>query len=98
MLHQKKESKLDAFWKYFEKSWCNEYDPNLWNYSGIENPEETVKNKTNNALERFKRRLNDAFPTSHPSMSQFVEVIKEISEDYVEKLVQIKRVHMKACV
>jgi hypothetical protein len=90
------ESKLHAFWKYFEKTWCNEYDPNLWNYSGIENPEDTLINKTNNALERFNRRLNDAFPTAHPSMSQFVEVIKEISVDYVEKLVQIKHGHLKA--
>jgi hypothetical protein len=90
-------SKLDAFWKYFEKTWCNDYDPDLWNYSKINgNAEITLYNKTNNALERFNRHLNDAFPTAHPSMAQFVEVIKEISVDYVDKLDKIKRGHMKA--
>jgi hypothetical protein len=61
-----------------------------------DNPEVTLFNKTNNALERFNRRLNDEFPTAHPSMSQFVEVIKEISADYVDKLAKIKHGHMKA--
>ena len=33
-------------------------------------------NRTNNPLERFNRKTNDSFPTHHPTMMSFVEIIR----------------------
>ena len=48
-----------------------------------ENSEFTLINRTNNPLERFNRKMNDSFPTPHPTKTSFVETIRQISDDYV---------------
>ena len=50
------------FWKYFEKTWLERYDPNDWNLCNINSlpraeREEAFINKTNNPLERFNDTL-----------------------------------------
>ena len=46
---------------------------------------DVMVNRTNNPLERFNRRLNEAMPT-HPTMQHFVETIKNICNDYVDQM------------
>ena len=33
--------------------------------------------------------MNDSFPTPHPTMTSFVETIRQISDDYVNDLTRI---------
>ncbi|KAG6953148.1 hypothetical protein JG688_00012962, partial [Phytophthora aleatoria] len=58
------------------------YDPALWNIYAIAESTDIVI-RTNNALERFKRDLNESFTTAHPSWLDFMAVIKEKSKNYV---------------
>lgn len=83
----------NKFWAYFLKTWLGIYDPVIWNIHGLldENSDVTLINRTNNPLERFNRRLNDSFPSPHPTMNQFVDTIREISDDYVLVLNRIKQ-------
>jgi hypothetical protein len=56
-----------------------------------ENKNDFLINRTNNPLERYNRRLNDAFSSPHPTMSQFVETLKNEASFYVDKLERIKK-------
>ena len=59
-----------------------------WNISSlIDRPdrEELLICRTNGALERFNRELNQAFPHSHPTMTDFVTTIRRISHEKYEK-------------
>ena len=42
-----------------------------------------IRNRTNNALERFNRTLNTEFGNAHHNMFHFVKVIKKVSARYV---------------
>ena len=44
---------------------------------------------SNGALERFNREFNDSFPNAHPAMTEFVPIIRRISQ---EKAAQYDRV------
>jgi len=65
----------DRFWKYFEKTWIDRYGIGSWNIYGLEN----VQGRTNNALERHNRAINDLFPNAHPNLLNFAETIKKQS-------------------
>ena len=56
-----------------------------------ENSEFTLINRTNNPLERFYRKMNDSFPTPHPTMTSFVGTIRMISIDNVTDLARITK-------
>jgi hypothetical protein len=76
------------------KVWIKEYDPELWNVCAMTSgghrvPDELV-NRTNNALERYNRELNKAFPTAHPSMMDFVSVIRSESLRTLEQYENVK--------
>ena len=79
-------TQLNSFWTYFTDTWLRTYQPRDWNVSilATEDINVTVVNRTNNPLERFNRKMNDAFPTAHPSMHQFIDTIREISNEYVD--------------
>jgi hypothetical protein len=82
-------SDFDRFWKYFEKQWIKTVSPLTWNvHHLIHDPyqRELLINRTNNPLERFNRKLNDHFPSAHPSMAMFVETLATISNEYVQLL------------
>lgn len=51
--------KWDTFWRYFKRTWMHTYDPELWNVNAIVETTDIV-NRTNNALERFNRDLNES--------------------------------------
>ena len=84
----------EEYWKYFKRTWTERYNIEMWNIHRIlhlPNCSEILVNLTNNPLERFNKRLNDAFKgIGRPKMAKFVEVIREISVSYVNELQQIK--------
>ena len=84
---------FDSFWKYFISTWMVRYNPKVWNIHSFatDNSEFTLINRTNNPLERFNRKMNDSFPTPHPTMTSFVETIRKISDDYVTDLARIAK-------
>ena len=67
------------------------YNPEQWNINAFSNSTDDIINRTNNPLERFNRKLKNAFPVPHPSMAAFVNTIKDISVEYVSMLERVKR-------
>jgi hypothetical protein len=63
----------DDFMKYFETTWLKKYGIELWNIYW-QNDEGSIL-RTNNALERYNRRLNELFSTPHPGLFEFVSVL-----------------------
>eukprot|EP00957_Ditylum_brightwellii_P154991 11797123-Ditylum_brightwellii.AAC.1 len=49
-----------------------------------------LRNRTNNALERYNRHLNYIFPTPHPNLPAFVTTLKAESTRIVTKLENIR--------
>ncbi len=43
--------------------------------------DELIVCRTNGALEHFNRELNHSFPNAHPSMTEFVTVIRRIKQE-----------------
>ena len=69
--------KWNSFWDYFTKFWCSSMDfIETWNIIDRNEEYYDLQNRTNNALERYNRRLNDVFPTAHPSLLLFVQTIE----------------------
>lgn len=83
------EDKLDKFWIYFEKTWLKRFDPTMWNSSNLGDGD--MINRTNNALERYNRRLNDNFLNAHPRLVHFIEIIKSEFTYYMEHSNQIRK-------
>ena len=87
-------TKFNAFWKYFCNTWLKKYSPHSWNIHAIVNTDRMdaaliLINRTNNALERFNRKLGDAFSRAHPNMVQFVQGINAISLEFVAHCLKI---------
>jgi len=76
--------KWNKFWVYFEKTWLGRYEIEDWNVSGSK-PED-IRNRTNNALERFNRTLNTDFPNAHPNLLNFAETIRKRSFETLKTL------------
>ena len=77
---------FDAFWKYFIKTWMGLYDPAYWNVNAVvhaDAAESLLQNRTNNPLERFNRKFNDAFPQrthmSHNLLRLLSDLVKTMS-------------------
>ena len=69
----------DRFWRYFQKTWIDGYGFKQWNIHAIvsrEDKDDIMINRTNNPLERYNRTFRDNFPHPHPSMTDFVRVIR----------------------
>ncbi|KII73238.1 hypothetical protein RF11_09826 [Thelohanellus kitauei] len=77
------------FWLYFEKTWLTWFPPNVWNTSDISDLD--LKNRTNNALERYHRRLNQFVVNAHPNICAFAEIIKDEFTFYEEKCAEIRQ-------
>lgn len=104
------EDQMEAYWVYFVKTWIVTYKPATWNvhhlitdengnrrasFEGASKEEIMFFQRTNNCLERFNRDMNAAFPCPHPSMGQFVQVIKETSGRYLERIRRMEKGHEK---
>ena len=99
MDEERDKSKWDDFWGYFENTWIDRYKPTYWNRNEIlnltrEEREEVFINET--TLQRFNRKMNDKFPTAHPSVAASVETIKATSEDYLNELTHLSNARRKA--
>ncbi|ETP23851.1 hypothetical protein F441_03085 [Phytophthora nicotianae CJ01A1] len=82
--------KWQAFWDYFVKTWCDTYDIFCWNISGMMKENVEIVNRTNNPLEAYNRRLADTFGAPHPSILNFVEVLKQEAKNYLDQLADVR--------
>jgi hypothetical protein len=89
-------NKWDIFYQYFKDNWLKRYDFDTWNLCTARSLNVDKKNRTNNALENFNRQLNSKFPTPHPNIFHFIDVIREISCKYVRLISEIKSGNAKA--
>ena len=65
----------NGFWTYFRRTWLSRYPISMWNIS--EDRDRDLCGRTNNAIERYNRRLNKKFSLAHPKIGTFVSVIKD---------------------
>ena len=84
--------KFNGFWSYFMKTWVDGlYSVDLWNIYRFKDRFDELQNRTNNPLERFNRTLKEQFiHEKHPSMAVFVDKIKKLSINIVQRLDDIK--------
>jgi hypothetical protein len=81
-------NKWDLFWRYFLKTWTQKYETKLWNIHHLDGDD--INGRTNNALERYNRRLGEKFAVGHPSLQTFVQIIqKEVF--YFSEILKNKR-------
>ena len=80
--------KWDAFWRYFDTQWMRQIED--WSFCH-ENGEFTdYQNRTNNALERYNRKINEIFATPHPRMNKSVTLIEKDARYEVVRLNNIR--------
>jgi hypothetical protein len=77
-----------GFWKYFDRTWTRRYPISLWNIHDQSDYE--LSGRTNNAVERYNRRLGDQFPNAHPTLGFFLQVIRK-EEAYFSHLTEAIR-------
>ena len=89
---QKDTRKWDSFFdKYFKKYWCSSDEfIKTWNICDSDEKYKELQNRTNNALERYNRTMNEKFPCPHPSLKLFVVTLEEEGRDQVTKLENIR--------
>ncbi|KII69963.1 hypothetical protein RF11_07748 [Thelohanellus kitauei] len=73
------ETKWESFLAYFNDVWMKKYPIEIWNNFNLFNNESNNMFRTNNALERFNRELNERFTNPHPNLYCFIKKNKEIS-------------------
>lgn len=83
------QEELKVFWDYFQKTWMTRFHPVLWNLSTTEDI--NIVGRTNNALERYNRRLGEHFFNAHPNLCFFISVIKKEFLYYSEKCNEIRQ-------
>ena len=88
----------DLFWKYFQKTWIDGYGYHQWNIHSIlerEDRDDIMINRTNNPIERYNRTLKANFPHPHPSMTDFVRVIRQQGQHYWQLYEDVRRKRVK---
>ena len=64
--------------KYFKKYCCSSDDfIKTWNICNKYEKYKSLQNRTNHALERYNRIMNEKNPTQHPSLKVFVTTLEE---------------------
>ena len=79
-------SAMALFYEYFKKTWQGIYatsDFNVSRYLNDPSMRHLLLQRTNNPVERLNRHMNAAFPSAHPTMPQFITVIKNLCNTYV---------------
>ncbi|OWZ12323.1 hypothetical protein PHMEG_00014535 [Phytophthora megakarya] len=84
---------LSGFWEYFERTWIDGYDVELWSVHAKE-----IKPiaRSNDPMEQFNRVLRTRVPT-HQSMATFVTTINQISSKHLQQLADITRGQGSVC-
>ena len=71
---------LQEFYDYFRKNYINgAFPPRMWNVYNRE-----MEFRTNNFVESFHQRWNNAVGVRHPSLWNFIRVLKAINETAIE--------------
>jgi hypothetical protein len=90
--------RLTQFWDYFVATWLKKYKPEDWNLNKVvaQSAPTAVQdfvciNRTNNALERHNRALNERFPNAHPNVMTFVNTIRLMATEMKNSLDRIQR-------
>ena len=82
--------KWNSFWAYFKSFWCSSNSfIKCWNIIDSDGAYFDLQNRTNNALERYNREMNDKFTTPHPSLILFVQTIEIEGRYQVQRLQDI---------
>ena len=70
----------------------NTYDPTIWNINRLIVAKKTtdILNRTNNPLESFNKHFQHRLK-AHPTMIEFVSTIRDISNEYVQRLANIRK-------
>ncbi|ETI57333.1 hypothetical protein F443_00358, partial [Phytophthora nicotianae P1569] len=84
------QSKRQAFWDYFVKTWCDTYGISCWNISGMMKENVEIVNRTNNSLKPNNWKLTDTFGAPHPRILNFVEVLKQEAKNYLNQLADVR--------
>ena len=79
---------FDEFWVYCSTTWLSLYKPEMWNVHAFKDCWEDIQNQSNNPIERFNREMN-ANLVKNPTMPDFIETVKKLSCDLVQKLADI---------
>ena len=66
-----------------------------WNICDEDDKYFDLENRTNNALERYNRSMNEKFPTPHPSLLVLVQTIELESREQVQRCENIRRGRIK---
>ncbi|ETP27112.1 hypothetical protein F441_00343 [Phytophthora nicotianae CJ01A1] len=90
LFHWKLQSKRQAFWDYFVKTWCDTYGISCWNISGMMKENVEIVNRTNNSLKPNNWKLTDTFGAPHPRILNFVEVLKQEAKNYLNQLADVR--------
>jgi hypothetical protein len=85
------EEKLNQFFEYFIRTWIQTIKPNDWNIHRQIAEGELIANRTNNPLESYNNRCNNLFPTAHPSLAVFVDVLRKDAESFVQQIHEINQ-------
>lgn len=80
---------LDNFWRYFERTWMRRFLPELWNLSN--KSQLNIRGRTNNALERYNRRIGDFFLNAHPNLCAFVSTIRSEFQYFSDRCKEIRQ-------
>lgn len=80
---------FDLFWSYFSRAWILEHDPSLWNVGSIEDG--SIVGQTNNALERYNRRIAEMLIAGHPSLSCFITILQKEVLCYFTRLENMRK-------
>ena len=84
-------SKWNKFWNYFMTYWCSsETFMSTWNVHSNTTESYDLRNRTNNALEKYNRRINGFYPYPHPSLALFVTKIEEETRYQIKRLDDIR--------
>ncbi|KAF0986011.1 hypothetical protein HZS_4183 [Henneguya salminicola] len=84
-------SKWNSFYKYFRVTWMKRFEIRTWNRSNAKDENIEIINRTNNALENYNRRLNEAFPISHPNFYVFINTIKRLAVQKVAEWTKARK-------
>ena len=61
-----------------------------WNICDELKKHKELQNRTNNALERYNRSMNENFPLLHPTLKEFVSTLEKEGRNQVTRLEKIK--------
>eukprot|EP01034_Spumella_vulgaris_P034631 gene34631-42719_t len=79
------QDKWNKFWVYFIKNWILLHKPETWNIHTHVQNKVSMKNRTNNPLERYNRTMGEHFARGNPSVEEFIEVIKWECDNFLDE-------------